>query len=161
MIRFKCLRTSCGYEAVLGKAPIKGCPKCKGYPIQTREIREENNMDWTQPREVSDLDVAFCHKAEQLLPPMKALPKCYHGWPNKRPSIKFVERWFYSGVEDPKFHPRKGVDTKKALRHIKACLGSFELKHEHKTAGVAFLVDQFFERIVTPKETYEFSIEED
>ena len=43
--------------------------------------------------------------------------------------------------------PKEGVDTKKALRHVKAVLGSWEPKHEHKEAGVAFLLNEWFDDV--------------
>jgi hypothetical protein len=116
-------------------------------------------MDWSKPQDVNDLDIAFGGRAAALMPLMAEIPKCYNAFPPKRPSVKFAQAWFYKGIDKPKFTPRDGIDTTKALRHIKACLGSFELKHEHKMAGVAFLLDQFFEQVVTPKETYIFSVE--
>jgi hypothetical protein len=38
------------------------------------------------------------------------------------------------------------VDTNKALAHIQCIMMSFEPKHEHKTAGVAFLLDEWFSK---------------
>jgi hypothetical protein len=44
-----------------------------------------------------------------------------------------------------KFVVREGVDAKAAWRHCAALLRSFEPKHEHKEAGVAYLMSQYFE----------------
>ena len=62
---------------------------------------------------------------------------------------------------DCAFGPRNGLDVEKdlppikpikqgislslALRHLGACLSSWEPKHEHKTAGVAYLMSLWFE----------------
>lgn len=45
---------------------------------------------------------------------------------------------------------RPGVDRDKALVAIKAALGSFEPKHEHKEAGCAFLLHEWFELAEAP-----------
>jgi hypothetical protein len=115
--------------------------------------------DWSKPQEVTDLDMAFCVRAGALMPPRGDLPKCYYAFPGGRDSVRFASMWFFKGFQKADFTPREGVDTRLALRHIKACIGSFELKHEHKMAGVAFLLDQFFEKVVTDDKTYEFSKE--
>jgi hypothetical protein len=161
-IRLKCLRRSCGYEAVLDAAP-PGCPKCKGYPIQISEIRDEekNVNNWKQPQEVNDIDIAFGGDIKKLMPAWDALPEHYRDMNSHRPSFKCAMTWFYSGLKGAKAVPREGVDPKLAFRHISACLGSWEPKQEHKLGGVAFLLDHFFEGIVTADETYEFSIEDE
>jgi len=42
--------------------------------------------------------------------------------------------------------PKDGVDVKKAMRALKAALGSFEPKHEHKMAAVGYMLSQWFDR---------------
>lgn len=116
-------------------------------------------MDWSKPQDVSDLEIMFATSTDKLMPAWKDLPKCYRNMNNRRPSMAFVEEWFFLGLKQVKIIPREGVDLTKALRQLKACMGSFEPKHEHKVGGVGFLVDQFFEKAVTPKRTYEFSLE--
>ena len=65
--------------------------------------------------------------------------------------VKVVDQWFFYGLPDETtFDTRDGVDIKRALRHISACMRSFQPKHEHKVAGVAYLLDLFFEKIEVP-----------
>lgn len=84
------------------------------------------------------------------LPPMKDIPEefqKYHGtkW------NKIMSKWFYGGLPgDTEFIPKEGVDAKKAIAALGAILASFEPKHEHKEAGVAYLMSQWFEDIVVP-----------
>jgi hypothetical protein len=64
---------------------------------------------------------------------------------------KSFSRWFFSGL--PKgtvFVPHEGIDPAKAMRHLRAILGSFEPKHEHKEAGVAYLMSQWFKEVRIP-----------
>lgn len=63
----------------------------------------------------------------------------------------FIARWFFSGIgqaEVDTLVAKPGIDKNDALRHIKACLGSWEPKHEHKEAGCAWLMSQWFEEPV-------------
>ena len=60
-------------------------------------------------------------------------------------------RWFYRGLpKETQFIPKEGIDVNIAIRHLKAIQGSFEPKHEHKEAGVAWLMSLWFEDIVIP-----------
>ena len=94
------------------------------------------------PKEVSDLDLAFPGDIleQGLLPAWEDVPeelKEESSWP------AFVARMFYGDVGWPKV--KEGVDGVKAKRHIMGCLRSFQPKHEHKIAGVAWLMSQWFE----------------
>jgi hypothetical protein len=67
-----------------------------------------------------------------------------------------VSKWFFNGAQsfgsdglqigNDTFTPKEGVDGKKALRAIKAVLGSFEPKHEHKESACAFMLSEWFDR---------------
>jgi hypothetical protein len=46
-----------------------------------------------------------------------------------------------------KFYPREGVDPEKAFRAIKATLGSFAPKHQHKEAAVAYMLSCWFAKV--------------
>lgn len=98
-----------------------------------------------KPVKVTGLDLAFGGDMSKLLPAWKDIPdefKRHYG--NKFVSI--IENWFFSGLgaNYGKLMPKEGIDKSEALAHIKAVLGSFEPKHEHKTAGCAYLLSQFF-----------------
>lgn len=99
---------------------------------------------WTKPKDVSPIDLAFGGDMAKLLPPKEDIPKEFWGcneW------VKVTEQWFYNGLKKPVFIPKEGIDRGKALHHVMAILGSWDPKHEHKIAGVAFLLSQFFEKI--------------
>jgi hypothetical protein len=94
--------------------------------------------------EITNLDLAFGGgDIKKLMPLYADIPaefKRHHGTKWNR----LTSDWFFCGVKNLDLKPRDGVETSKALRHIKAILSSFEPKHEHKEAGVAFLLDQWF-----------------
>lgn len=56
-------------------------------------------------------------------------------------------KWFFTGLRDAVFVPKEGFDRDKALRFIKVHMRSCEPKHEHKEAGVAYMMSQLFEDI--------------
>jgi len=120
---------------------------------------EKPASKWDQPQAVDRLDAAFGGRVGELLPTWEELPACYRNANSRRPSVQFVEDWFYTGLNGLQCEPRPGVDVHKALMHIRACLTSFEPAQEHKTGGVAFLVDHFFVRASASGRTYEFELE--
>jgi len=72
------------------------------------------------------------------------------------PFCKAVSSWFFSGakgipngleINGQKFVAKDGVDSVMALRAIKAVLGSFEPKHEHKEAACAYMLAEWFNKV--------------
>lgn len=70
------------------------------------------------------------------------------------PFCKAISSWFFSGakgipnglaIDGVEFTAKPGVDSGKALRAIKAVLGSFEPKHEHKEAACAYMLSEWFD----------------
>ena len=102
--------------------------------------------DWSQPQQLTDLDIAFpADVTTTLLPPMDAIPKDFE----KRDYwLGIVARWFFQGLpEDVEFHAKSGINARDAFRHVAACLRSFQPQHEHKEAGCAYLLSQWFDRV--------------
>lgn len=94
--------------------------------------------------EVSDLEIAFPADVMKFMPAMKDIPEEY---PNAEKWDKLFSTWFYFGIKNATFTPKAGVDQVKALRAIKAIMGSFQPKHEHKTAAVAYLMSEWFDDV--------------
>jgi len=57
---------------------------------------------------------------------------------------RFQEDWFFKGLDIKRIVPKKGVDAHLAVRHLAAIQGSFQPKHEHKRAAVAYLASRWF-----------------
>lgn len=94
--------------------------------------------------ELSGLDVAFGNIKH--MPKYETVPEEYKN--SRNPYVEFVTGWFFSGKtkdEMQRLVAKKGVDRNKALCAIKAILCSFEPKHEHKEAGAAYLLSQWFD----------------
>jgi hypothetical protein len=97
------------------------------------------------PQSVDDIFLAFPGDVRHLMPSreecedaLRAIGKQGREWRG------FQSRWFFEGVDVSGMKPRKGVDKEKALRHLGAIQGSFEPKHEHKEAAVAYLASLWF-----------------
>ena len=96
------------------------------------------------PQKIDQVTLAFpANVIGTLLPEWHKIPdefkRLSHPW------AQFVMTWFALGMEAT-FHCKPGVDKETAQRHLQACLGSFEPKHEHKIAGAAYLASCFFDR---------------
>lgn len=113
-----------------------------------------------------------------LMPPMEDIPEEFHGPTEaSRPWRLFQHRWMLNqldqmvgvrisdaladqvvdqvadGPESAEEAAENGhalgqVLTDKAFRHLAACQGSFEPKHEHKQAAVAWLASLWFGEVI-------------
>ena len=121
-------------------------PKTK--EIKRQEAFERNTgdpMPSIMPAEVSQLELAFGGNMAKLLPPYESVPAEFKGHNGKWNNL--VSTWFFQGLKNAVWTPKPGIDKDKALRHIKAILGSWEPKHEHKEAGVAYLLSLWFDDV--------------
>jgi hypothetical protein len=91
--------------------------------------------------EISDLDVAF--GTVKGLPDMKRIPAEFQRFGGTKWNNLFSD-WFFGGLKSLRLAPNDGVDKSAALKHIRALMASFEPAHEHKEAGVAYLMSQYF-----------------
>lgn len=96
--------------------------------------------------DVSRLDAVFGGGAMQILPPWTEIPEEFRqGWDSDRNQwCRLARDWFFFGLKNDSWTPREGVDPKKALLAVACCLSSFEPSHEHKIAGVGYLLSQWF-----------------
>ena len=93
-------------------------------------------------KDVSEMDMVFGCSAMELMPGYDEIPEEFKRGDTKW--NKLVTEWFSYGLKKLKITPKDGVDKDKALRHLKTILGSREPKHEHKEAGAAFLMSEWF-----------------
>lgn len=94
-------------------------------------------------QEVSQMDMAFGTTAMSLMPAFADIPDKFKAGDTKWNQL--TNDWFFIGLSKLDIAEKDGIDLKMALRHIKTIMGSFEPPHEHKEAGIAFLMDQWFE----------------
>ena len=94
--------------------------------------------------EISDVDAAFPTDVSRLMPPYAAIPREFrHGTTNKW--NRLFNDMFFSGLTKLELKPKQGIDKDRAWRHIRTICGSWDPKHEHKEAAVAYLLSQWFE----------------
>lgn len=99
--------------------------------------------DWTKPTEVSDVDIAFGGIAG-LLPEYEEIPQEFKDGRTEWNRVQ--SKWFFSGLsEADRFLVKSGINERTAFRHLQAIQGSFQPKHEHKSAAVAWLLSLWFE----------------
>ena len=104
-----------------------------------------NAVDWTRPREnVTRTDIAFGPRIlSEWLPAYDDIPEEFKRGGNVW--CETTSRWFFRGLPKGILVAKEGIDEIMAIRHLKAVLGSFEPRHEHKEAGVAYLMSLWFE----------------
>lgn len=101
--------------------------------------------DWTRPRTgVTRADVAFGPRSlGDWLPNWDEIPEEFKR--DENPFARAASTWFFQGLPDGALVAKPGIDQTMALGHLSAVLRSFEPKHEHKEAGVAYLMSLWFE----------------
>lgn len=106
---------------------------------------------WTRPQPVDDVLLAFPADVADLMPAMEEIPaefrSLHASTPESTKWLQLQRDWFYRGLKDPKFHCRPDIDGETAYRHLKAIQGSFQPKHEHKQAAVAYLASRWFSEV--------------
>jgi len=126
-----------------------------GEVIHTRfhdpcKLKEEALMaalsKYDKPQEVSDVDLAFPAKVVGvLIPKREDLPDEFRKNYHHNEYCEMAQKWFFGGIDPLVFN--EGIDAKMAMRHIQACLGSFEPSHEEKIGGAGFLLSRWGARV--------------
>jgi hypothetical protein len=96
------------------------------------------------PIDLNAADVAFGGaggKLKEILPPMSEIPDEFKR--GSGPWIEWQRDWFFSGLKRYPV-PREGIDRGKAMSNLACVQRSYEPKHEHKQAGVAYLASLWF-----------------
>lgn len=100
-------------------------------------------MKWAKPRAATGLDVAFGpSRMSEWLPAWEEIPVSFRR--DRGPWCVLASRWFLMGLTTAPV-AKAGVNQTHAIGHCKTILMSFEPKHEHKIAGVAYLMSLWFE----------------
>jgi hypothetical protein len=93
---------------------------------------------------VTHLDITFGGDMSKLLPAYADIPDAFKTSGHTK-WHDLMDDWFFIGVENLNITPKPGIVVADAIRHIKAIIVSFAPKHEHKTAGAAYLMSLWFE----------------
>lgn len=104
--------------------------------------------------EVTGVDVVFGGCGH--MPKMSDIPEEFTR--DRNDFVRAVSSWFFSGakrdgssliIDGKRFTAKSGVDAGKALAAIRAVLGSFDPKHEHKEAACAYMLSEWFDLVPT------------
>ena len=76
------------------------------------------------------------------LPKWENIPEEFKNQSNKW--VKIQQKWFFEGIKTEGLIPKEGVDKLKAIAALSAIQCSWAPKHEHKEAGVAYLLSEWF-----------------
>jgi len=108
---------------------------------------------WAKPTRVDGPAAAFGADGAaltRLLPPMSVIPEAFRD--ERDPWCAVAQRWFFSGLTAGTLRALDGIDQTAALSHLAAVLRSFAPKHEHKMAGAAWLMSQWFHPATAPSQ---------
>lgn len=103
------------------------------------------NDGFDEPQTVSDVLLAFPGTVSHLMPKMSAIPQDFRDERGDAASWARAAVQFFMGREMPTLLCRHGITSVKAERHLRAIAGSFEPKHEHKMAALAWLMSRWLE----------------
>ena len=82
----------------------------------------------------------------KLMPEYNDIPAEFRSWNNATPFNTWQSKWFYEGLKpEDMLKAKPGIDPDAAMRHLAAIQRSWEPKHEHKMAAVAYLASLWFE----------------
>lgn len=92
-----------------------------------------------------DAPAAIFGQIKGILPAWDEIPEQF--WKHHNPYARVVSKLFFSGgaLSDFGLTVKPGLDKANVMRAVNACLSSFEPNHEHKEAGVAFLLSEWFD----------------
>jgi hypothetical protein len=99
---------------------------------------------WATPTVIDDATMAFPASVSHLMPSQSEIPADFHRYHGNR-WLQFQSDWFFKGIKLSGLRAKDGIDLRAALRHLGAIQGSFEPKHEHKTAAVAYLASRWLD----------------
>lgn len=100
------------------------------------------------PQEIEQIEAVFPGSVKHLMPPYEDIPDEFKDWNSKNKWNDAVSTWFFKGLpKGTTITPKEGIDPAKAMKHLATIMRSFEPKHEHKEAAVAYLMSLWFEDI--------------
>jgi hypothetical protein len=103
-----------------------------------------STQDWSHPVRVDGASAALGGDMAKLLPPWESIPETFRRL-DSEPWGVLAAQWFFFGLKG-KFVAKPGIELPVAVAHLSAILRSWAPKHEHKEAGVAYLMSLWFER---------------
>lgn len=110
-----------------------------------------SNISEMKPADLTAMDQAFPATVMNLMPDYKDIPEEFRRFRPNDKWQKIFSDFFYYGAENINWKAKDGIDRDKAIRHVRTIMGSYEPKHEHKTAACAYLMSLWFDDITYDK----------
>ena len=85
--------------------------------------------------------------SKELLPPYDDIPDDFKISFSSNKWLRFFNDMFFKGIRITKLVVKTGIDKDKAFRHIRIAAQGWDSKHEHKEAGIAYLMSLWFDDI--------------
>lgn len=113
--------------------------------VSSAERKGSFVLDVSFPLPVDDATMAFpVQVIGKLLPFYDDIPAEFKGHGNAWTDL--AGKWFFEGLSAQDLQkPKTGVGRTSAIRHLSACIRSYQPSHEHKTAGIAYLMSLWFD----------------
>ena len=95
--------------------------------------------------QVSEANMAFGGNIKTLMPPNSEMAEYRKDWfSGKTWGFNLFNDMFYRGLTKLSLHPKEGIDSAAAFKHIRSIMVSWEPSHEDKTAACAYLFEHWF-----------------
>ena len=118
-------------------------------------MQGHDESKWLYPMGVDKLTLAFPVNVKQYMPEYLEIPSEYRNLNNLNRSnlgvskwLRFQSDWFSKGLGSISVAPKNGINAEMAIKHLAIIQQSYEPKHEHKMAAVAYLASLWFEDVV-------------
>ncbi len=98
-------------------------------------------------QDVTDAELIFSANISRLMPKYEEIPSEFKRFGATKWE-RIADLWFCRGLHGAQFVVKSGIDEKRVMRHLSTIIQSYEPKHEHKIAAVAYLLSEWFEDIV-------------
>lgn len=104
------------------------------------------NDGFDQPQTISDVLFAFPGDVLHLMPEYTIIPAEFCNINHTTEWNQFIFHWLMRGnpFDAWDLHIRPGVDGQLAIRHLATIGRSYQPKHEHKEAAMAWLLSRWF-----------------
>jgi hypothetical protein len=135
------------YLAKMGMTDTRQQPEPTKQQSKSQATTREADPQYQpaiSPKPVTGMDMALGGDMDKLLPPMSAIPAEFKS--GRNPYVSLQQEWFFRGLDSKaRLITKPGVHRGMALQHLTAIQHSFEPAHEHKEAGVAYLMSLWFD----------------
>ena len=99
-------------------------------------------MNFDKPKEIDNASsfIGISGNCDEFVPKYEDIPSEFK---NKKELVLLVRKWFYVGVGENDLCFKEDIKSSDAIRHLSGVLRSFDIPHERKIDGVAYLMSQW------------------